>query len=130
MPTIFSKIIDQTIPSLKIYENNYVYAFLDINPIEKGHTLIVPKIEVDYFVDLPDDFYQEVFKVAKYLSKAIQKSIDSCERVSLLVEGREVPHFHLHLIPLIENKAFDLSRIKIENSEMLEIQEKILTNLE
>ena len=100
MSTVFTKIVKGEIPSYKIYEDNQFYAFLDINPLAKGHTLVIPKMEVDYLFDLEDELLSEMIVVAKKIAKAIEKSI-TCNRVGLMVIGLEVPHAHIHLIPKI-----------------------------
>ena len=104
--TIFSKIIAGEIPSYKVAENADFYAFLDINPLAKGHTLVVPKKEVDYIYDLDDKTVAELFVFSKRVAKAIQKAIP-CKRVGVAVIGLEVPHAHIHLVPL--NKESDIN---------------------
>jgi histidine triad (HIT) family protein len=128
MSSVFTKIINGEIPSYKVFENELVFAFLDIAPIRTGHTLIIPKVEVDYFVDVPEPYYSEVFKIAKILAPAIQKATDY-ERIGGLVEGLEVPHFHYHLIPLVEGERFLKERLSPEKTELEEVQKKILENL-
>ncbi len=98
MSTIFSKIIAGEIPSYKVYEDEYVYAFLDIFPQHIGHTLVVPKIEVDHFADLGEPYYSSIFRVAKMLAPAIQKATQ-CQRVCASFIGYEIPHVHYHLVP-------------------------------
>jgi len=126
MATIFTKIILGEIPSYKVAESKDFYAFLDINPLAKGHTLVVPKKEVDYIFDLDENKYKELFGFAKKVAKAIDKSVP-CKRVGLIVFGLDVPHAHIHLIPI--NQASDMSfsspKLKLENSEMEKIAEKI-----
>jgi histidine triad (HIT) family protein len=130
MATIFSKIINKQIPSYNIFENDLLLCFLDINPISKGHTLIIPKVEYDYFVDVPEPYYSEVFKLAKIISKAIEKSF-TCQRVALLVEGSEIPHFHLHLIPIYKNTSFDLrDRVKFNSEQMQNIQQLLISEVD
>ena len=97
--TIFSKIIAGEIPSSKIAEDDRYYAFLDINPLVKGHTLVVPKKEVDYIFDLDDDTLAGMMLFAKRVAKAIEKAIP-CQRVGVTVIGLEVPHAHIHLVPI------------------------------
>ncbi len=128
MSSIFTKIINGEIPSYKVFENELVFAFLDIAPIRPGHALIVPKIEVDYFIDVPEPYYSEVFKTAKILAPAISQAT-GYERVGGLVEGLEVPHFHYHLIPLNEGERFLKDRLKLEKTELENIQKKILEAL-
>lgn len=128
--TIFSKIIKGEIPSYKIAENEKFFAFLDIFPLREGHTLLVPKIEVDNLFDLPDDYLGEMLVFAKPIAKAIEKSF-SCNRCGIEVIGLEVPHAHMHLIPI--NSANDLNftreKLKLSPEEMKKIQEKIVSNL-
>ena len=121
MPTIFSKIIKGEIPSYKIAEDDNFYAFLDINPMSKGHTLVVPKLEVDYIFDLPEDILSKMTLFAKKVSIAISQTIP-CKRVGLMVIGLEVPHAHIHLIPIqsesdmnLSNKRQTLSKEELEN---------------
>lgn len=125
MSTLFSKIISGEIPSYKVFENDLVFAFLDIFPFQPGHTLIVPKIEVDYFVNVPEPYYTEVFQVAKKLAPAIQSAVD-CMRVGTAIQGIDVPHFHYHLIPMFENQSFLGKKKSIKKDEMIEIQRKIV----
>jgi histidine triad (HIT) family protein len=99
MMTIFSKIIQGEIPSYKIAESEKFYAFLDIFPLQKGHTLIVPKCEVDKIFDVPDSYLNELMQFAKPIAKAIEASFP-CNRVSMVTVGLEVPHAHVHLIPI------------------------------
>ncbi len=130
MATIFSRIIAWEVPSYKIYEDEYTFAFLDIHPTALGHTLIVPKIEVDYFVDVPEPFYTAVFQVAKKLAPAIQRAT-GCKRISTLIAGFEVHHFHYHLIPtnsLAEIQSGKSSSASPQDLEMM--QQKILEELE
>ncbi len=128
--TIFSKIIKGEIPSYRIAENDRFYAFLDIFPLVKGHTLIVPKVETDKFFDVSDDLLQEWLLFAKPIANAIEKAIP-CNRVGLSVVGLEVPHAHMHLVPI--NSADDLnftrSKLKLSPEEFREIQESILAQL-
>ncbi len=128
--TIFSKIIAGQIPSYKIAESEKFFAFLDINPLVQGHTLVIPKLEIDKFFDVPDDYLSEIFLFAKPIARAIEKSFD-CNRCGVSVVGIEVPHAHMHLIPL--NDADDLNftrrKLKLSEKEMKAAQEKILNNL-
>lgn len=98
MTTLFSKIIRGEIPSHKVYEDERTFAFLDINPRQEGHTLVVPKREVDYFFDLPQEDYEAVWAASQKIATAL-KAVTHCARVVVLVVGYEVPHAHLHLIP-------------------------------
>ena len=112
MPSIFSKIVRNEIPSYKVYENENFLAFLDINPLKKGHTLVIPKIEVDYIFDLKSKEYQELWNFAKIVAKGMKRVI-KCERISIVVMGLEVPHAHIHLIPLEKIQDIDFSQPKL-----------------
>jgi histidine triad (HIT) family protein len=128
--TIFSKIIAGEIPSYKIAENEKFFAFLDIFPLREGHVLVVPKTETDKFFDLPDEYLSEMLLFAKPIAKAIERSFN-CNRCGIEVVGLEVPHAHMHLIPI--NSANDLNftreKLKLSPEEMKKIQEKIISNL-
>src|SRR5947199_10567725 len=104
--TIFSKIIRGEIPCYKIAENEKFIAFLDVYPLVEGHTLVVPKVQIDKFFDLPNDFLSEILQFAKPIAKAIESAFD-CDRCGISVVGLEVPHAHLHLVPI--NHADDLN---------------------
>jgi histidine triad (HIT) family protein len=99
MATIFTRIINGEIPSYKIAEDDRCYAFLDINPLREGHTLVVPKAEVDYLFDLDDDYLAHIILFSKKVSKAIREAIP-CARIGVAVIGLEVPHAHIHLVPM------------------------------
>ncbi len=128
--TIFSKIIAGDIPSYKIAENDKFFAFLDISPLREGHVLVVPKNETDNLFDLPDDYLEEILVFARPIAKAIEKSFD-CNRCGISVIGLEVPHAHIHLIPI--NSANDLNftspKLKTSPEELKKVQEKIVANL-
>lgn len=126
MATIFSKIIAGYIPSYKIAENDKFFAFLDINPMAKGHTLVVPKQETDYIFDLDNALLGEMFVFSKKVAGAIEKAI-SCRRVGIMVIGLEVPHAHIHLIPIDKEGDMNLSnsRLKLSKEEFEEIAEAI-----
>ena len=126
MSSIFSKIIAGEIPSYKVAEDEYCYAFLDINPLVKGHTLVVPKVEVDYLFDLDDDITSRLNLFTKKVAKAIDICID-CKRVGVMVIGTEVPHAHIHLIPFQKESEMDITRTKLQISaeEMVAIAAKI-----
>ena len=126
MATIFSKIISGNIPSYKIAENDKFYAFLDINPMTKGHTLVVPKQETDYIFDLDDVLLGEMIIFSKQVALAIEKAI-SCTRVGMMVIGLEVPHAHIHLVPIQNEGDLNLSnpKVKLSNDEFIEIADKI-----
>lgn len=116
MSSIFSKIIKGEIPSYKIDEDNQFYAFLDINPIAKGHTLVIPKKETDYIFDIVDEEYKSYWIFAKKVARKIEKIIP-CERVGIAVVGLEVPHAHIHLIPINKVSDIDFSRPKLKFSK-------------
>ena len=128
--TIFSKIIRGEIPSYKIKEDEKFFAFLDIMPLREGHVLVVPKIEEDKFFDLDDDYLSQLLVFAKPIARAIEKSFP-CNRCGLSVIGLEVPHAHLHLIPI--NAANDLNfnqpKLKVTESQLKDAQQKILSQL-
>lgn len=126
MATIFSKIINGEIPSYKIAENNEFFAFLDINPISKGHTLIVPKYEIDYMFDIPDDLLGRMHIFAKKIAAAIERVI-SCKRIGLVVYGLDVPHAHIHLIPIVKGHEinFTLTKLSLRAEEFKLIAAKI-----
>lgn len=125
--TIFTKIINGEIPSYKIAENDKFYAFLDVFPITHGHVLVVPKMEVDKFYEVPDAYLSEILVFAKPIAKAIEQAFP-CNRVGSAVIGIEVPHAHLHLVPI--NNADDLNftrgKISVTEEELKTAQEKIL----
>lgn len=114
--TLFTKIIKGEIPSFKIAENEKFYSFLDINPLVMGHTLVIPKIEVDKFLDMPDDYLSEILLFSKPIAEAIEKSFP-CKRCGLSVVGLEVPHAHLHLIPLNHMDDINFTRKKLSPSK-------------
>ena len=126
MPSIFTKIIEGEIPSYKIAENENFYAFLDIFPLVEGHVLVVSKNETDNLFDLPDNFLNEYLLFAKPIAKAIEKAFD-CNRCGISVVGLEVPHAHMHLLPI--NSADDLNftrgKLKMSAEELKAVQEKI-----
>ena len=128
--TIFSKIISGQISALKIAESEKFIAFLDIEPLAKGHVLVVPKIEIDKIFDVPDDYLSEILLFAKPIAHAIEKAFN-CNRCGISVMGLEVPHAHIHLIPI--NSANDLNftraKLKLSQDELKTVQEKILEQL-
>ena len=128
--TIFSKIINGEIASYKIAESAHFFAFLDIFPLQKGHTLIVPKIEIDKVFDLPDSFMSELMLFAKPIAKAIEASFE-CNRVSMVTVGLEVPHAHIHLIPINNATDIDFGRpkLKLNTEEFEAIQALIISHL-
>ena len=130
MASIFSKIVNGDIPSYKISEDDRYYAFLDINPLAKGHTLVVPRQEIDYLFDLDDDLLAGMMVFSKKVARAIEKAV-TCKRIGVAVLGLEVPHAHIHLVPLNEESDISFSRPKLQLSEeeMASIAEKIRAGL-
>ena len=128
--TIFSKIIAGEIPSYKIAENQRFFAFLDIFPLVKGHTLVIPKLEVDNLFDLPHDYLREILIFAQPIAKAIERSFD-CNRCGISVVGLEVPHAHVHLIPInsVNDLNFTRGKLKLSQEELKAAQALILSNL-
>jgi histidine triad (HIT) family protein len=128
--TLFSKIIKGEIPSYKIAENEKFYAFLDIFPLREGHTLVIPKTEVDKLFDLDEAYLSEMLVFAKPIARAIEKSF-RCNRCGISVIGLEVPHAHMHLVPI--NSSNDLNftqpKSKASDEHLKEVQQKILSNL-
>ena len=127
MPSIFSKIVTGDIPSYKIAEDENHLAFLDIFPLAKGHVLVIPKKETDSIFDLENQEYQDLWLFAKKAANAIEKTI-SCERVGIAVIGLEVPHAHIHLIPLksVEDINFSRPKLTLESKELQSIANKII----
>ncbi len=130
MASIFTKIIAGEIPSYKIIEDEKFYAFLDVFPIAKGHTLVIPKKEVDYLFDLDDETLGGLHVFAKRVAKALEKSVD-CKRIGTAVVGLEVPHAHLHLVPVneITDLSFEKPKLQFSEAEMTELVNKIKSNL-
>ena len=128
--TIFSKIIQGEIPSYKIAESEKYFAFLDIFPLQKGHVLVVPKCEVDKIFDVPDSYLNDLMHFTKPIAKAIEQSFP-CNRVSMVTVGLEVPHAHVHLIPI--NTADDINfanpKLQLSTEEFQQIQELIVSKL-
>ena len=126
MPTIFTKIINCEIPCYKIAEDENYFAFLDINPLTKGHTLVVPKIEDDYIFNLDEKTYAGLMLFAKRVAHAIEAAVP-CKRVGVAVLGMEVPHVHVHLVPLNSEKDMIISnpKLKLEPAEMQKIATEI-----
>lgn len=119
MSSIFSKIVRNELPSFNVYENENHLAFLDINPLKIGHTLVIPKKEIDYIFDINSKEYDELWNFAKIVAKGMRKVIE-CERISIVVMGLDVPHAHIHLIPFnnINDIDFSKPKLKISNEEM------------
>lgn len=130
MSSVFSKIIRGEIPSYRIAENDSFYAFLDIFPLQKGHVLIVPKVETDKFFDVTDDLLGEWLLFAKPIAHAIERAFP-CNRVGVSVVGLEVPHAHMHLIPInsVDDMNFQRPKLKLSEAEFKEIQEQIIAGL-
>ena len=126
MATIFTRIVNGEIPSYKVAESDRFYAFLDINPLAQGHTLVIPKNETDYIFDIEDQEYQELFLFAKRVAAAIKKAIP-CKRVGVAVLGMEVPHAHIHLVPLQTEADMDFrkSKLQLSTEEFQEIAKRI-----
>lgn len=128
--TIFSKIIAGTIPSFKIAENEKFYAFLDVFPLREGHTLVIPKVEVDNLFDLEEDYLASMLTFARPIAKAIEKAFH-CNRCGISVIGLEVPHAHMHLVPI--NSSNDLNftqpKPKAADEDLKIVQQKILSHL-
>lgn len=127
--TVFGKIIRGEIPATKVYEDERFLAFLDINPVAKGHTLLLPKKHFVWIQDVPDDIISEIFIKAKDIIFALKKSTD-CDYVQVFIEGIQVPHFHIHLIPSRHSEEnAKWKHIAYENGEINTLAEKIKNNL-
>lgn len=126
MGTVFTKIIKGEIPCYKIAEDEHYFAFLDINPVKEGHTLVIPKVEEDYLFNLDDETFAGLTLFAKKVAIAIKKAIP-CQRVGVAVMGMEVPHTHIHLVPLVSegDLNFAKAKLKLEPTEMEAIAENI-----
>jgi len=122
MSSIFTKIINGEIPSYKVAEDENYYAFLDIFPLAKGHTLVIPKKEVDYIFNLDDETYKGLWAFAKKVALGVEKAVP-CERVGIAVLGLDVPHAHIHLLPLNNMEDFDFKKkkLKLEREDFVEI---------
>lgn len=127
MSTIFSKIISGEIPAYKVYEDEYVCAFLDINPIQKGHTLIVPKVEVDQLFDLDEVMYDKMMHRVRYMAQVLKGKFN-CARVCILVEGYAIPHAHVHLIPTNSPDDFDKKNLYHASEEELQEVQALLVS--
>lgn len=126
MATIFTKIIEGTIPAYKILESEKFLAFLDISPLQKGHTLVIPKVEVDYIFDLDDELLQEMMVFAKKVAQKI-KAVIPCNRIGVTVIGLEVPHAHIHLVPIskMADMNFAGAKLSLTEKELKEIARQI-----
>jgi histidine triad (HIT) family protein len=131
MASIFTKIIKGEIPSYKIAESEDFYAFLDIFPIAKGHTLVVPKKEIDHFFDLDDDLLARIMPFAQKVAKALKATIP-CNRIGVSVIGLEVPHAHVHLVPInqMSDISFEKEKLQFSKEEMEALAKAIRANLE
>ena len=130
MSSIFSKVITGDIPSHKVAENEYCYAFMDIMPLALGHVLVVPKVEVDRYFDLSDEVLKELTVFSKKVALAIEAAVP-CSRVGVAVIGLEVPHAHVHLIPLnsVEDINFERPKLDVSHEDLAAIAAKISTKL-
>lgn len=127
MASIFSKIISGEVPGYKIYEDDYVCAILDINPIQKGHTLVIPKQEVDQLFELDEKYFDHMMHRVRYLAQVI-KAKTNCARVCVFVEGYGVPHVHVHLVPTNKPEDFDKSLVYRANEAELEEMKNLLVS--
>ena len=127
MSSIFSKIIDGIIPSYKIAENESFLAFLDIQPLVQGHTLVIPKKEIDYIFDLDDSTLKEMMVFSKMVSEKLKAALP-CKRIGVSIIGLEVPHAHIHLVPIndIDDMNFSKPKLHLSKNEMSAIQEQII----
>ena len=130
MYTIFSRIVKGEIPCYKIAEDERFFAFMDINPVAVGHTLVIPKREDDYIFNLEDDEIGALMIFAKKVAKAIEKAVP-CKRIGVAVIGLEVPHAHIHLIPISQEGDMDFKKehVHMSEEEFLEVQKQIVANL-
>lgn len=130
MASIFTKIINGEIPSYKIAENELFFAFLDINPIVKGHVLVVPKSETDKIFDLDDQFLKEMLLFSKPIAKALEQCMP-CKRCGISVIGLEVPHAHMHLVPIetADDLNFTRDKLNLSQEDLFAIQQTILLQL-
>lgn len=126
MATIFSRIVNGEIPSYKVAEDDRFYAFLDINPLAKGHTLVIPKVEVDYLFDLDSETLAGLTLFAQRVAKAIEKVVP-CKRIGVAVLGLEVPHAHIHLVPLNKESDIDFHKpkLKLSSEEFADLAKRI-----
>ncbi|HNQ69303.1 MAG TPA: HIT family protein [Bacteroidales bacterium] len=126
MASIFTKIINGNIPCYKVAEDNDFIAFFDISPLKKGHTLVVPKLEIDYIFDNSDETLSKILVFARKVAKAIERNVE-CKRIGLIVVGLEVPHTHIHLVPIDHEKdlVFANPRVKMSTEEFTELSKKI-----
>ncbi len=130
MSTVFTKIIQGDIPSYRLAEDEQFFSFLDINPLSKGHSLVIPKKEVDYFFDLEEDVLADMMPFCKKVARAIEQTVD-CERIGVSVVGLEVPHAHVHLIPIrsIDDMNFSTPRVELSEEEFEALAREIRSKL-
>jgi histidine triad (HIT) family protein len=128
MATIFSRIVSKEIPCFSVHENDEFLAFLDVNPLVKGHTLVIPKIEVDYIFDLDDELLQRMMVFSKDVARKLKDTFP-CKKIGVSVVGLEVPHAHIHLIPInsIDDMNFSREKLKLSQDQLREIQSNILS---
>jgi histidine triad (HIT) family protein len=128
MSTIFSKIVSKEIPCFSVHENDEFLAFLDVNPLVKGHTLVIPKMEVDYIFDLDDAVLQRMIVFSKDVARKLKDTFP-CKKIGISVVGLEVPHAHIHLIPInsIDDMNFSREKLKLSQDQLREIQSNILS---
>jgi histidine triad (HIT) family protein len=127
--SVFSKLIRGELPSYSVFEDEHTFAFLSLDAIQLGHTLIVPKVEVDYFVDVPEPYYSAVFRNARPLAQAIHRAT-KCRRVGAVIAGWDVPHFHYHLVPMFDYSDLDPKRARIRShEENTTVQARIIAEL-
>ena len=126
MASIFTRILSGEIPCHKVAEDDRCFSFLDIRPIVYGHTLVIPKTEVDYYFDLDDDYLSHLNVFAKKVAKALEQEVD-CLRIGVMIAGLEVPHAHIHLVPMqaISDLSFANPRVTLSNEEMAELADRI-----
>lgn len=130
MPTLFTKIINGEIPAHKVAENEDFLAFLDINPNAKGHTLCIPKKEVNKLFDLEEETYLQLMQFSRKVAHALEKTI-ACKRIGMAVVGLEVPHVHVHLIPLNDMKEMTFQhKVEMNNDQLEEIAKAVAGNFE
>ena len=130
MPSIFSKIVSGDIPCHKVHEDENFLAFLDINPLAMGHTLVIPKKEVDYIFDLEDETLAALHVFSKKVARAIESVIE-CERIGVTIIGLEVPHAYVHLIPIngVADMNFEKPKLSPEQSQLAEVAKKIRSKI-
>ncbi len=128
MSTIFSRIVSKEIPCFSVHENDEFLAFLDVNPLVKGHTLVIPKMKVDYIFDLDDELLQRMMVFSKDVARKLKDTFP-CKKIGVSVVGLEVPHAHIHLIPInsIDDMNFSREKLKLSQDELREIQSNILS---